>query len=307
MSVRIGFAPGVLPTNGAMVEHFWRFLDAAVRLGLDSLWLSDLLTGARPTLEPVVALAAAVGRHPGLKIGTSVLAMPLRQPVIAARQLATLDLLSGGRCFPAVGLGQEDPREYEACGVRKQERARRTDEAIALMRRLWTEEEVTFEGEFFRVRGLTIAPRPVQQPCPPVWIGGRTEAAQRRVGRLGDGWLASTVLPEEVARGVPVVFETAQACGREIEEDHIGVVLGFHIASTREEAAAAARPYVRPRPDAPFTAYSALGPAAEVAATVQRYVDAGASKFVLRPLCPPEQALEQLEALGREVVPHFHR
>src|SRR5690348_14718606 len=108
--------------------------------GYDSLWLSDRIVGQQFSLEPIVALAMVAAYSDRLKFGTSVLALPIRHPVVLAKQIATLDYLSRGRCFPAVGLGQDDPTEYEACGVPKSDRGQRTDEAIGLMRRLWQED-----------------------------------------------------------------------------------------------------------------------------------------------------------------------
>ena len=142
----------------------------------------------------------------------------------------------------------------------------------------------------------------------PLWVGGRSKAAARRVGRLADGWLVSAATPQEVREGVDIVFATAAELGREVDDDHIGALLGFYIAPTLEEAAEAGEPYItRARPDAHFTEYSALGTPDQVAETLHRYLDAGASKFVARPLCPPDQAIQQLELLGREVLPRFHK
>ena len=243
-----------------------------------------------------------------MKFGTSVLALPLRNPVVLAKQIATLDYLSQGRFFPAVGLGQEEPEEYEACGVPKGDRARRTDEAIVLMRRLWEEEKVTHEGDFFTCHDVSITPKPIFQPSPPVWIGGRSPAAARRVGRVGDGWLVSSATPSEVGEGKDIVFDTADQCRREIEEDHIGVLLGYYISDDYEQAATKAHQFVtRHRPDAHFTEFTALGTTEQVGDLIQQYIAAGASKFAVRPLCAGDESMEQLEIMGQEVLPSFHK
>ena len=126
-----------------------------------------------------------------MKFGTSTLVLSTRNPVILAKELATLDFISQGRFFPAVGLGSDDAKDFAAVGVSKKERAQRSDESIVLMRRLWTEEHVSFNGKFFSIEDVTITPRPWQKGGPPIWIGGRSQAALRRTGRLGDGWLVS--------------------------------------------------------------------------------------------------------------------
>jgi len=226
--------------------------------------------------------------------------------VVLAKQIATLDYLSQGRFFPAVGLGQEEPEEYEACGVGKEDRGPRTDEAIMLMRRLWEEDNVTHEGTFFSCHNVSITPKPFLKPSTPVWIGGRSHAAARRVGRVGDGWLVSSATPKEIQEGRDILFSTAAEFGREIEDDHVGVLLGYYIAPDAEVAAATAHDYItRHRPDAHFTEYSALGPAEQIVQTIQEYIDAGAQKFVVRPLCPAEETIEQLEIMGREILPRF--
>ena len=104
--------------------------------------------------------------------------------------------------LPAVGLGTEDDREFEACGSLRSERAGRTDEAIEVMRKLWSEDDVTYHGQFFTLNEVSVQPKPVQEELPPIWIGGRTGAAMRRVARLGDGWLVSQASPDEVRTGI---------------------------------------------------------------------------------------------------------
>ena len=180
MGIAIGYIPGAFGQGGEHPDFLRQLVTLGDRYHYDSIWLSDRIVGQQFSLEPMIAMAMVAAYSERLKFGTSVLALPLRHPVVLAKQVATLDYLSRGRCFPAVGLGQDDPTEYEACGVPKGDRARRTDEAIVLMRRLWQEERVTHEGEFFTCHDVTITPKPVFQPAPPVWIGGHSMAAARR-------------------------------------------------------------------------------------------------------------------------------
>ena len=308
MSVAIGYMPGAFGQGGEDPQYLRKLVTVGDAHGYDSIWLSDRIVSDKFSLEPMVALSMVAAYSERLKFGTSVLAMPLRNPVVLAKQIATLDFLSRGRFFLAVGLGQEEPEEYEACGVSKEGRAPRTEEAIGLMRRLWQEDHVTHEGEFFSCHNVSITPKPFFKPSPPVWIGGRSQAAARRVGRVGDGWLVSSATPAEISEGRETLFATAREYQREIEDDHVGVLLGYYIAPNVEETVSKAYNYVtRHRPDAYFTEYSALGPPERIAEAIQRYVDAGASKFVIRPLCPAEETMEQLDILGREVLPHFHK
>ena len=308
MHVRIGYMPGAFPSGKEGLNYLRDLVAVGDEYGYDSLWLSDRVVGEQPSPEPLIALSMVAAYSDRLKFGTSVLQLPLRNPVVLAKEMATLDYLSNGRFLPAIGLGQDDPREYEACGVSKEDRGRRTDEAMTVIRRLWCEDNVTHEGQFFSLHDVTISPKPVQVPSMPVWVGGRTIAAQRRVGRVGDGWLVSSATPQEVREGVEVIFSTAAEYGREIEEDHIGALVGFFMAPTQEEAASVAEHYLtRARPDADFIEYSALGTAEQVKRKILGYLDAGASKFVVRPMGPPAQAIDQLEFFGREILPHFHK
>jgi probable F420-dependent oxidoreductase len=270
---------------------FWRFVDRADELGLDSIWLSDRVVtppDARAfVLEPLVTLAGVAARTRTMKLGTSIYVLPLRNPVLAAKELATLDYLSDGRMLLAVGVGDEDDRAYEACGVPKAERGARLDEALPLMRRLWEEPSVTHEGRFYQLHDVTVDPKP---PGPmPIWLGGRSEAAYRRLGRLCDGWLPSAITPDEVAHGIGRIQAYAAEAGREVEEDHFGTAVGFYVAESAAAARVVAAPYLlRRRTDHPPETFAALGPLSDCVATIERYAEAGASKFVLRPACPPE-------------------
>ena len=308
MSIAIGYMPGAFGEGGENPNYLRELVGAGDKHGYDSIWLSDRIVSDKFSLEPMMALAMVAAYSERMKFGTSVLAMPLRNPVVLAKQIATLDYLSQGRFFPAVGLGQEEPEEYEACGVTKERRGPRTDEAIQLMRRLWEEDNVTHEGEFYSCHNVSVTPKPFLQPSTPVWIGGRTPAAARRVGRVGDGWLVSSATPSEVKEGRDIVFDTATEFNREIEEDHIGVLLGYYVSSDVEEATIKASQFVtRQRPDAHFTEFTAVGPVDRIAEYIHSYVESGASKFVVRPLCTADETMEQLDILGEELLPQFRK
>ncbi|MBM3924915.1 MAG: TIGR03619 family F420-dependent LLM class oxidoreductase [SAR202 cluster bacterium] len=306
--VRIGFAPGQFPDSPQGHDTVRQLAHLGDEVGYDSVWFSDRVVGGRFPLEPIVALSMTAAYSPKLKFGASVLALPLRNPVLLAKELATLDYLSKGRLLPAVGLGQDDPAEYQACGVSKEGRAERTDEAITVMRRLWQEDSVTHHGRFFSFDDVSIVPKPFQKPAPPIWIGGRSKAAQKRTGRLGDGWLVSQATPQEIEQGCRVIFAAAGEHGRAVDEGHIGTMLGFCIAADDAQAALIAQPYLgRPRDDMPFQHYTALGPPRQISSLINDYIAAGATKFVARPLCPADQAMSQLRLFGQEILPLFHR
>jgi probable F420-dependent oxidoreductase len=288
MKVRIGFALG---TQGMELSRFGLLVDELERLGFDSLWLSDRLTGAAP--EPVVALAYEAGRTRHLKLGTSVLVVPGRNPIVLAKELATLDRLSGGRLLPAIGLGASDSMEHQAFGIASRERAAWVEEVLPLLRRLWTEERVDHEGPRFQYHGLTVLPRPIQQPID-LWFGGLAPAALRRIGRLGDGWLPSYCTPAEAAAGRVVIEEAAAQVGRTIDPEHFGAMIvyarnGISPAVTRSFAAR--RPEVDPAELLP------IGPTA-LRDMLDRFIAVGTSKFVLRPAEEPADWTAELEELS---------
>jgi probable F420-dependent oxidoreductase len=302
MKVRIGIQLGQWPSRNIGSEAVIELVDYFESLDVDSIWVSDRLVSSALTLEPITFLAFIAGRLKKMKFGTSTLVLPARHPVVLAKEFATLDYLSQGRFFPAIGLGGEESKDLQAVGIDKKTRAGRADEMITLMRRLWTEESVTFHGKYFSVEEAIILPRPWQRNGPPIWIGGRSEAALRRTGRLGDGWLVSSVSASEVARGIEAIRRHAGEAGRYIEEDHYAVLLPFYFADSAERASAAAGRTVRPRADLASGEFTAFGTPDQVRTKVQTYIAAGASKFVMRPCGPFDGWREQVSVLAREVI-----
>jgi probable F420-dependent oxidoreductase len=305
---RIGIMPGPWPAGREGANFLWTLCDFLERSGLDSIWLSDRLSSTAPVPEVMTTLAAIAARTSKLKFGPSVIVLPYRTPVVAAKEMATIDWLSRGRLFPAVGVGVELPREFEASGVPFKERGRRTDEAIHVIRLLWAHDEVSFQGEFYKLDRVTIFPKPWQTP-PPIWIGGKSEAAIKRTARVGDGWIPSFTTPEEFRAGVERVKELSRAAGREVPEDHFGTLINYAIAESADVALAMAQPYIaRGRVDeATMRQCTAFGPPEVLAAKIEEYVKGGGSKFILRPLCPSDRMLEQLAIVAEHVAPEYHR
>jgi probable F420-dependent oxidoreductase len=308
ISYRIGVMPGAWPDQATMPGALWDLVDLCERTEIDSLWLSERLSSPTPMLEPITTMAAIAARSTRLKFGPSVLTIPFRSPAVLAREIAMIDVLSNGRMLPAVGIGAEDERSFRAVGVPVRERARRADESIAIMRACWSGEPVTFEGTFWQLDGITVLPKPRQNPMP-LWIGGNSDAAARRAGRLGDGWIPSFIAPEQLRHGIQVTLEHAEQAGRDFEIDHFGALMYFCLDDDPVVADALARPYIPPgRANTETLARcTAFGPAALVRERLEEYVEAGGSKFVLRPMCPPERMMEQLARLADEVIPDFQR
>jgi probable F420-dependent oxidoreductase len=262
-------------------------------LGFDSVWVSDHVViperiastypyspdgvfhsgPSTPVLEPLSALAYLAGCTRRIRLGTHVLILPYRNPVLTAKIVTTLDNLSGGRIDLGVGVGWMR-EEFAALGHDNlyERRGAVTDEQMRVMRALWTEELPSFEGEFYRFGPLGAAPRPIQQPHPPLWIGGHTPLALRRVARHGDGWLPigarppADLPPDEIAAGIARIRAEAQRVGRDPSRIQIGFSTSVNLGGERDEGGQR-RPF-QGTPD-------------DVRADLERYRQVGVERFVV--------------------------
>jgi probable F420-dependent oxidoreductase len=302
MKIRIGITLGDWSILSEGPEALLEFIDHCEAWDIDSLWVSDRIIAPTPTLDPIVFMAYLASRMRNMKFGTSALVLPTRNPIVLAKQLATLDFLSKGRLLLVVGLGSDDSKDFAAMGVRKEERGKRADEMIVLMKKLWSEDQVDFEGQFYVAKNVTLLPRPYQNGGPPVWIGGRSKAALRRAGRLADGWLTSHSTPTEVEVGIAAIRNYAAESLRQVPEDHYGVLVPFFFARSVDEALHIAGGSIRARPEVSLTDYSALGTPVEVRRKLREYISAGVTKFVMRPCGPKKSLHEQVRILANEVI-----
>jgi probable F420-dependent oxidoreductase len=291
VKVRIGVGLGAAPTGDA--GGFAALVDDLDGLGFDSIWLPEVLTA--PTLDPLTALAFAAAHNAHLKLGTTML-LPGRNLVRLAKELATLDVLSGGRllCTFVPGL----PREPEsgAAGVARGKGAL-MDEMLPVLRRLWAGESVTHRGEAAQFADVTLAPLPVQQPLE-VWTGGMIPAALQRCGALADGWLPSACTPEEVAAARVVIDEAAAVAGRRIDPEHFGVSIAY---AARPLEPGMVRALSANRRGSDPTQVVPVG-IAGLRDLLERFIAVGFSKFVVRPLETPTSWRAELEALATGVL-----
>ena len=293
MKIRVGFGFGTHTSLDA--STFADVVDDLERLRFDSLWLSERATGDAP--DPLIGLAVAAGRTTRLKLGTSVLVLPGRSPALVAKSLASLDRLSAGRLLPAVGLGVVDAAEQQAFGVQRSQRAGWVEEALPLIRRFWTGEQVSHHGELFRYDDLAVRPLPVQSP-PDVWLGGIAPSELRRTGRLGDGWLPSFCTAQDAARSRPVVEQAAEEAGRHIDPEHFGALVSYARDEIPERAA---RLIAKRRPDADPADIVPVGLPA-LRSILEQFCEQGFSKFVVLPMQPPPSWSDELGQLAAEVL-----
>jgi probable F420-dependent oxidoreductase len=292
VKVRIGVS--LAATESAGGPGFAAGVDELEERGIDSLWFSELVYS--PLVDPFIGMAYALSRTTSLKVGTGVAVLPGRSPILVAKQLASLARLAPKRVLPVFGLSPARKAERAAFPVPEGKRAAVFDESLQVIKLLLTQQSVSFQGEFFSFDDATVG----ELPATPVdvWLGGSAPAGLRRIGRYGDGWLASFITPEEAAAGIEVITETAREAGREVDPDHFGISLAVAFGELPEQLVAAVgtrRGLTRPGEpanrarvgsksgaDAPLDSLIPQGWEA-AQKLIGRYVEAGLSKFVIRP------------------------
>lgn len=304
MSIRIGIGNSLVP--GLAPDEIWQWAQACDEWGIDSLWVSDQPSGNAP--EPLAMLAALAACTKRLRLGTNVLVISMREPVLLARQLSTIHALSKGRLLPAYGIGTGLDPLWAATGTDPATRGKRANEAIALVCDLLSKDEISFEGQFHRYHGAGIQPRP---PMPlPCWIGGESEAAIRRTAMLGDGWIGGLSTPERVGETIAAIKAKLAENNRTIDADHYGATIPFRIGAESDPAVGAARDRLSKRLKGAeregTTDGFAVGPADRIVAIMRRYIDQGVAKFVVLPIASDAADLmEQTRRLTQEITPQI--
>lgn len=278
-------------------------------LGFDSVWCGDHVSFNLPLYESLTLLASYASITERIRLGTAVYLLALRAPAVAAKVTSTLDALSGGRLVFGVGVGGENPKEFEACGVPHRERGARVTEAIDVVRALWRHTPATFKGRFTSFENVSIDPKPVQPGGPPIWVGGRSDAALARAGRQGDGWVSYVVTPERYARSLEKIRAAAAAAGRSLDgfaTAHLTfITVGRDYERAREAwVARLSRRYAQDF--GPLAEkYGVIGTPEQCAEQLERFRAAGCRHFLLNAICDPPQEREQLETIAAEILPRF--
>ena len=256
----------------------------------------------------LIALAAAAGATTTIKLMSTITLVPLYPPALLAKQVATLDRASNGRFHFGVGVGGEIEKEFEACGVPVHERGARTNEALQILKRLWTEDAVTFEGRFSSLKDVTLDPKPVQSPHPPIWVSGRSEAAMRRCARFGTGWLPYLYTPERLAGSLETIarFSAERDCSTSITP---GVYLTASVHNDREVAIRMAVDHLSGEYNQDFSSlvgkYALAGNPEDCIARLREYVAAGARTIILSSACADDYIADNESLLAKAVLPAF--
>lgn len=287
-------------------SEIFRFMDRADELGIDSIWMPDHVISSNPEIDPALLMAAIAARTSDIKMGPSVLSLPGRNPIAVANTYANLDYLTGGqgRVIMAVGLGS-DPRLAGAIGFESRERAGLIREAVEILRALWTEDDVTYRGDYYEFENVSVNPKPNNGSLD-IWVGGNSEYALRRVAEFGDGWLPSVITPEKFEAKLTTLMEYCEEAGRVVERDEAGVMLRAHVDSDPARAEQIRDRYLANRSRSidkeAFDACSAFGTPEECIATIERYIGAGCTKFVLLPVGPMDERVSQIETYHHDVI-----
>ena len=276
---------------------------------IDSLWVGGHVASRNPTPEAMMALARLSAATERVEIGTAILLLPLYPPAIVAKQIADLDRATGGRVVLGVGVGGEYPQEFRACRVPLAERGPRTDEAIPLLRRMWSGETISHDGPFHAMTDVRIHPAPARPGGPPIVVAGRKQPAMRRAARLGDGWFPYLYSPERYAASVATVRAEAVAVGRDLDAEGFGwyVFVFVNVDPDGDAARAAVARTLGGTYDQDFAPMvdrvAAAGTVAEVTARLCAFVDAGARHLVFTPAVGDGDPGPVVDRLVHEVVP----
>ena len=281
------------------------YASAAEQLGFDSVWVEDRLIHPRVgILDALTTLTFVASRTERIKLGTSILLINLRNPLVLAKAISTLDYLSNGRLVLGVSLGGR-PGEYQAAGVPMKTRVTRFLETLKVMRAFWGQGSVGDAYRFFQPTEVDMGPRPVQRPLP-IWIGGRSEAVYQRVATLGDGWLASSTSADEFALGWAKITDQVVASGRDLNSITPAKFCYVHVDDSTEKALTILDERLPKYYDFPYdVARLALyGPPARVVQQAGNLFEAGVRTLILATVT---HDIAQLERLAQEVLPHLKR
>lgn len=305
MKIAIGLGMTEFPFANA--PEFWRWVDLCEHGGIDSLWQTDRIVSTTPILECMSTMAALAGRTRRLKFGVNVVSLAMRDPVLLAKQCATIDMLSEGRLLPGFGIGSPRALEWETLHLDPTTRGRKTDEALEVIAALWTGQPTTYQGRHFKLTNAQISPKPTQ-PNIPLWIGGASEAAIRRTAKYGTGWQAGAETPTQLAQIVAAIRTATAQAGRTIDEDHYGAAFPYRFGTTDDPGIARAKTAYAKRTGADPDTYFAIGTAETILARITEYIEAGAQKFILRPIgADGQEVTRQTRLLIEQILPEITR
>jgi probable F420-dependent oxidoreductase len=285
------------------------FAREAEDLGYDFLGCGEHVMFYGPVGNTFVSLSVAAGATKKIKLLSSVVLLPLYPAAIVAKMGAALDVASGGRYNFGVGIGGEFPKEFEACGVPVNQRGARTNEALEVITKLWTEKNVTFKGKFTTTNEVSIEPAPVQKPHPPIWVAGRKEPAMRRTAKYANGWIPYMYTPEQLHQSLETINRCRKEYGRESAPFTPGLFIFTAVHANGDTARQMASEKLSKQYNQDFSKligkYALAGTPEECRKRLQEYIDAGARMVILPSSCPPSYVDENTRMIAKEIIPAF--
>ena len=288
------------------------FAHLAEEMEFDSVWVPEALVNEVPAGDIMMTMSALVHHSSSITVGAGAVLLPLRNPVVLAKEFATLDIHSEGRIIIGFGVGgppDSHPDAFEACGVSMRERGNLTDEALEIMTKLWTGEAVDHQGKFQSFSNIHLEPRPYQRPHPPLWAGGVSERMLKRAARYADGFYPVRINAEEFAVSWSKITRYGEELGRDVSGMSRAIHLFYRIGSTREEALTAGETELNRRRGFEVSLVNdgryAFGTVDDCTSTVERFLDAGVDQIVFNAMTPADEVPEQLNLLVDGVISRF--
>ena len=303
MAIGIGMGTSVFPFDNA--RDYFKWVDKCEAGKVDSIWQTDRLVSKESMLECLSAMAILAGYTESIRFGMNVASIAIRDPLVTAKQCATIDYISGGRLLPAFGLGSKISRDYTATNISTKGRGKKADEALEIVSRLWAEDSVTFQGEHFSYKDAVITPKPANATIP-LWIGGSSQIAVKRTARIGTGWLGGIDSPETAGAVISGVKEALKNTEREIDDDHYGATLLFRFGNQEDRSVLSTTKGITARMGKNAKRYYVVGNTSEIVERIKEFIDVGCQKFVLLPMASgTKEVMEQTRLCIDEIIPEF--
>lgn len=281
----------------------------AEELGFDYLVTGEHISFHVGVANNMVSLAAAAGATERIKLMSGIVLVPLYPAALLAKQVAMLDVVSGGRFSLGVGVGGEFPREFEAVGVPVTERGARTNEALEVIDLLLTQNNVSFDGKFTTLDDITISPKPMQKPRMPIWVAGRKDVAMRRAATYGEGWLPYMYTPDMLADSMTKIAGFCEEAGRPADAVSGGLFIFTCVHESRDRALELANEQLSLQYNQDFSKlvhkYTISGSPDDCVEQIRAYMQAGAETVIFAQGCPPDYAHANTRLLGEAVLPAF--
>ena len=278
--------------------------------GFDILGCGEHVSFHGDTANGLISLSVAAGATTRIRLMSTITLAPLYPAALLAKMGAALDVASGGRFTLGVGVGGEFPNEFAACGVPVNQRGSRTDDALEVITRTWTQTNVNYEGRYTTLENFSLKPRPIQKPRPPIWVSGRTDAAMCRAAKYADGWLPYMYTPEQLAESITSIRAHGEDLGRDMSDFTFGMYIFTAVHEDNDHAVQLAADRLSKQYSQDFSKlvhkYALAGDPAHCQTRLREYIDAGASTIFVSSACPDDYIDQNLEMIATQVIPAFH-